>query len=126
MLARIKQYIDFKGISIAAFERSIGMSNASFGKSLKNGGSIGCDKIEKILNVYPDLNLEWLITGKGEMLNDISTSNSKAPPTNTECKLCQDKDRLIEALYTTISAQQKLIDNLENTANQDGEKRKAG
>ena len=40
ILDRIKQFIDFKGIAVSAFERSIGMSNASFGKSLKNGGPI--------------------------------------------------------------------------------------
>lgn len=68
ILDRIKQYIDLKGISVSAFERSIGMSNASFGKSLKNGGAIGSDKLENILRVYPDISPIWLMTGEGEML----------------------------------------------------------
>lgn len=72
MLNRIKKYIDYKGISVSAFEKSIGMSNASFGKSLKNGGSIGGDKLEKILSVYPDINAEWLLTGDGEMLKSTT------------------------------------------------------
>lgn len=67
VLDRIKQYIDIKGITIAAFERSIGMSNASFGKSLKKGKGIGSDKLEKILSVYTDLNPEWLLTGNGNI-----------------------------------------------------------
>ena len=67
ILVRIKEYIDSKGVTIAAFERSIGMSNASFGKSLKKGGSIGSDKIEKILKVYPEISSEWLLTGTGSM-----------------------------------------------------------
>lgn len=69
VLERIKQYIDLKGITVAAFERSIGMSNASFGKSLKQGKGIGSDKLENILSIYPDLNAIWLLTGTGEMLN---------------------------------------------------------
>ena len=73
VLDRIKEYIDAKGISIAAFEKSVGMSNASFGKSLKSKGAIGTDKLENILSVYPDLSSEWLITGKGSM---IKTSNN--------------------------------------------------
>lgn len=68
ILQRIKEYIDYKGITNAAFERSIGMSNASFSKSLRNGGAIGTDKLENILSVYPDLSPEWLLTGRGDML----------------------------------------------------------
>ncbi len=68
ILERIKQYIDYKGISIAAFEKSIGMSNASFGKCLKKGGAIGTDKLENILTVYSEISPNWLITGNGEML----------------------------------------------------------
>lgn len=70
ILDRIKQYLDAKGISVSAFERSIGMSNASFGKSLKNRGAIGTDKLENILNTYPDLSVDWLFYGKGSMFND--------------------------------------------------------
>lgn len=68
VLERIKQYIDFKGITIAAFEKSIGMSNASFGKCLKRGGAIGTDKLENILTIYPDISPDWLLTGMGDML----------------------------------------------------------
>lgn len=71
---RIKEYIDYKGIKIAAFEKSIGMSNASFGKSLKNKGAIGSDKLENILSIYKDLSPEWLLTGRGSMLKTKSTS----------------------------------------------------
>ena len=44
------------------------MSNASFGKSLKNNGSIGTDKLENILSVYKDISPRWLLTGTGPML----------------------------------------------------------
>ncbi len=68
ILERIKEYIDYKGITVAAFEKSIGMSNASFGKSLKSGKGIGSDKLEKILKVYTDISSCWLLTGEGTML----------------------------------------------------------
>jgi phage repressor protein C with HTH and peptisase S24 domain len=32
--------------------------------------SIGSEIIEKIVHVYPDLNIEWLITGSGKMIRD--------------------------------------------------------
>jgi hypothetical protein len=70
ILDRIKLYIDTKGISVAAFEKSVGMSNASFSKSLKNNGAIGTDKLENILSVYSDISPEWLLTGQGDMLKE--------------------------------------------------------
>lgn len=70
IVSRLKEYIDLKGLSIAAFEKSIGMSNASFGRSLKNNGAIGTDKLENILNTYSDINPFWLLTGEGEMFYD--------------------------------------------------------
>ena len=68
ILDRIKQFIDSEGIAISAFEKSIGMSNASFGKSLRSGGAIGTDKLENILKTYPALSPNWLLTGEGSML----------------------------------------------------------
>lgn len=96
ILERLKEYIDHKGVSIAAFEKSIGMSNASFSKQLKNKGAIGTDKLENILKTYTDISPTWLITGEGDMLKQtslpdalkstnqiISTNKSTEKGTNT-------------------------------------------
>ena len=53
------------------------MSNASFGKSLKSGGAIGTDKLENILKVYRDINIEWLLTGVGAMIKPEITEEVK-------------------------------------------------
>jgi len=66
-LKRIKQYLDIKGISVRNFEQSIGMSNGSFASQLKNNKTIGVDKLENILHFYPDINPNWLLTGKGSI-----------------------------------------------------------
>ena len=68
ILERLKQYIDAKGITIAAFEREAGMSNAAFGKALINYGEIGTDKLVNILSSYPDINPVCLLTGNGKLL----------------------------------------------------------
>lgn len=78
IVERIKEYMDHKGISVAAFERSIGMSNASFGKSLKNKGAIGTDKLENILNRYSDISPLWLLTGEGNMLKTSTSGADEA------------------------------------------------
>lgn len=86
ILDRIKEYIDYKNMTIAAFERSIGMSNASFGKSLKNGKAIGTDKLENILSIYTDINPTWLLTGEGSMLRNEQSKveTSETPSINKD------------------------------------------
>lgn len=61
---RLVEYIEFKGITKSYFEKSIKMGNGY----ISNVKSIGSDKLEDIINKYSDLNIEWLITGQGEML----------------------------------------------------------
>ena len=95
-LKRIKEYIDFKGIRISTFEKSIGISNGSFGGQLKKNKTIGVDKLESIVKRYQDLNAEWVLTGKGEMLKDADS------PIQT-----------IESLRKVIAAQEKTIAALE-------------
>lgn len=62
---RLLQFISYKGTEIAAFERSIGLSN---GAVHKMGEGTRNSTIDKISVVYPDLNIIWLKTGVGEML----------------------------------------------------------
>ena len=63
------QFIKFAGLSARQFDLSIGASNGYTLRMKKNNASIGSDVIENILKVYPQLNVVWLITGEGDMLN---------------------------------------------------------
>lgn len=72
-LNRIKEFIDYKGINVSAFERKAGFSNGAFASQLKNKRSIGIDKLENILNEFPELSSEWVLRGKGDMV--ISSEN---------------------------------------------------
>lgn len=75
-LQRIKKFVDYKGISVRVFEQSIGMSNGSFASQLKNNKTIGVDKLENILHKYREVNPEWLLTGKGEMLKNTGQQST--------------------------------------------------
>lgn len=67
---RLKTFISSKNMSIRKFEASI---NASFSYVNNMYKSIGIDKIQLISDLYPELNIEWLFTGKGEMLKEQNT-----------------------------------------------------
>lgn len=114
ILKRLKQYIDFKGISVAAFERSIGMANASFGKSLKKQGAIGTDKLENILNIYPDISPAWLLKGEGNMIltGEVSQPTQEPAPTYL-LNMVNEKDLTIREQAEEIGELRERIRQLE-------------
>lgn len=70
---RLAQYIDYKGISLYAFENTIGSSRGAISKAIKERKNLGSQVLENILITYTDLNPSWLITGKGDMIIDDSS-----------------------------------------------------
>lgn len=100
-LNRIKQYIDYKGLTISSFERVVGMSNGSFASQLKNNKTIGVDKLENILTNFPDINTEWLLTGNGPMLKKNEKTITGEPDEPYVTKPSKDE------LYERIIAEQK-------------------
>lgn len=67
---RIIQLLEYKGIPKEEFYKKIGVTSANFrGKASET--PVNSKTIENILLEIPDLNLEWLLTGKGPVLKKI-------------------------------------------------------
>ncbi len=69
LLDRLYQYLECNAISAYAFEHACGLSNGYLGKQFKGKGSVGSAVLVKIKKQYPEINVQWLITGKGNMTN---------------------------------------------------------
>ena len=65
---RLHQYLANKNTSPYTFERNCGIANGYLNKQTKGKGTIGSEIIERITEKYNDLNITWLLTGKGQML----------------------------------------------------------
>jgi len=77
---RVIYFIENQSITKGIFFDKIGMSSANFRGNPKNT-PLNSATIENIFTLYPELNIEWLITGKGDMLNSnkLMLSKSKIP-----------------------------------------------
>lgn len=73
---RIIQVLEYKSIPKEEFYIKIGMTSASFRGSAKYT-PLNSSAIENILSEIPDLNAVWLLTGKGNMLDDESQPITK-------------------------------------------------
>ena len=94
LIDRIELIANDNERSIRAFEMKIGISSGYIYQMKKNKGNIGIDVITNILETYPKYNLEWLITGNGEIYKNEADSpqNIEAKPEETtEIKIISKK-----------------------------------
>ena len=107
---RLKTFISKKRLKISFFESEIGLSHGYVNSITKN---IGNDKLERIVERFPELNIEWLLLGKGSMLKSIAPGsavvNEPETPyyTNTATNTVAKTDKLQEKI---IALQEKLIE----------------
>lgn len=75
---RLKQFIDYKEVSIRAFEIHCGFSNGSIHTQVKNNKAITSDRLEIILNTFGELDANWLLAGTANMLKADNDSEKQA------------------------------------------------
>jgi hypothetical protein len=86
-----------------------GLSTGLIGKSIKTNSGLNSETIEKILLTYQDLNAQWFVTGKGEIL--LEADNKSNPP-----QIVVDNEMILE-MYKKVDYLYKL--SLQNTAEQE-------
>lgn len=71
--SRLLQFAEQQGLKKEEFYRQIGIDGANFrGKNALS--ELGSEKIVSILSTFPELNSDWLLLGRGEMLRSASQS----------------------------------------------------
>jgi hypothetical protein len=98
--SRLSELIEIEGISVIQFEKKIGCGVDSIGKAIRNNTTIGDKLLQKVFSAYPEINPDWLMTGKGKMLR----SEKKDASENTEFlrKELAEKDKKIQELQDQI------------------------
>ena len=78
---KINLILDHVGIKARTFAKHVGVKYQRI-LDIQNGKvkNISAEVASRIIDVYPQFNIEWLLTGEGEMLN----SETKEPNSNEE------------------------------------------
>ena len=77
---RLEKIAAFDSLSIRRFEEKCGLKRGNI-SNMSNESSIGSDKLSKIIDTYSSIDIEWLLTGKGDMLKNETT----LPAQNATC-----------------------------------------
>ena len=84
MNTRLKQFLAAENISQAQFADIINVVRASVSHVLAGRNNPSYDFIKAIMDNYPDLNIEWLILGKGKMYKERSLASPEPEPIPVE------------------------------------------
>lgn len=126
---RFYQFIEYKRLRPRRVEIECGLSNGYLGKQRKNKGSFGGAILFKIEKRFPELNITWLLSGEGEMLNatyrevKMTMMNTVEEESVSYGLVMQELVPLLKQqivrLEAALSDKQKLIEILEGQLKQE-------
>ena len=119
MKDRIIQFLRENNLTSTKFADIIGVQRSSISHILSGRNKPSYDFIEKMLIAYPDLNAQWLITGKGDM-NSMQPSlfdqnNNKENSKNLSPR--ESDNQSSSTIEYEISGSQNIIHKTENSNN---------
>lgn len=80
MQDRFKQLLEEKNLTATKFAALIKVNASAMSHILNGRSKPGFDVLDKIGQAFPDINLNWLISGKGEMCVRAGNSKPIVPP----------------------------------------------
>ena len=77
---RLQKVIDYYGESASSFAEKIGVQRSSISHILSGRNKPSLDFVLKILEAFPEVELYWLLNGKGHFPKPDLFSNNTTPP----------------------------------------------
>ncbi len=103
ILDRVGKFADFKGVSMSAFERSIGASKGVLSRAISQKTDIQSKWLEAIVENYPEISPAWLLAGEGSMLrNSCHFPSDKTGTTQGDCRETVAAQKLTNSDQKTI------------------------
>jgi hypothetical protein len=112
MTDRLSEFIKYLNISVRSFEQKISASDGMIRRAINNDTDIQSKWITNIADNYPQLNIEWLLTGKGEMLKKDSGSPPVAGDNSGLKKEYELLQKTVSAMDEAITSQKDVIEML--------------
>ncbi|MBE0393618.1 helix-turn-helix transcriptional regulator [Flavobacterium sp. PL002] len=79
-IKRLEIILDYYGINASAFADKIGVQRSSLSHLLSGRNKPSLDFVLKILDVYPEVDLYWILNGKGSFPKNAISDNEKTIP----------------------------------------------
>ncbi|WP_273566706.1 helix-turn-helix transcriptional regulator [Maribacter halichondriae] len=78
-IKRLERLFDYYGLSAAAFADKIQVQRSSISHLLSGRNKPSLEFVLKVIKTFPEVNLYWLLNGKGFFPADVSEKLSSSP-----------------------------------------------
>lgn len=116
MKERIRKIIEYQGLSISLFEANISTGRGTISRYLREDCSFSVEILIKIGQAYPEINMDWLVNGRGSMFYTSSDEKEKIIDEKKQVDLMSmvinAKDELIETLKDRVDKQNEYLTEL--------------
>jgi hypothetical protein len=107
IIDRLEEFLSIRGDTLATLIKELKVSRGYFSTARRLATEIGSDKLVKILQLYPTLSADWLLTGSGFMLKDAKSLTDLASlmEQNKKMRIAQEELNKIQEHLTELQKQ---------------------
>ncbi len=102
MNTRLKQFLAAENITQAQFADSINVVRASVSHILSGRNNPSFDFIKAMMGRYPNLNMEWLMFGKGRMYKESAAPVENPPAADYDLLFPEEESETVSRIEETV------------------------
>ena len=100
---RIKQIVELKKLNYLSFSKIVGVTNSAISTMFTRNSNPSFELIVGIVTSFNDINSDWLLTGKGEMIKSTEPNQPKNDDQGVNYK-----EKWIEGMQEVIEVRREL------------------
>ncbi len=116
VLDRFKEVIKYSGLNKSNFAKKINTPTSTINNILSRNSKPNVDILNEVINSFGDINAEWLLTGKGQMLKPddktIIQGNNENNIVNSNISTAENVNELIKMFQQQLAIKDKQIEKL--------------
>jgi len=98
-IKRLEKILDYYSLTASSFADKIGVQRSSMSHLLSGRNKPSLDFILKILEVFPEVDLYWILNGKGDFPKNNNTQSEAHAPISNPTEHKNQSDFKKDALY---------------------------
>ncbi|NHM02003.1 helix-turn-helix domain-containing protein [Flavobacterium difficile] len=117
---RLEIIFDYYGLTASSFADKISVQRSSISHLLSGRNKPSLDFILKVLECFPEVELLWLLNGKGNFPNDENYKQDETNVTTTSILSFNNEEKNTPDLFSTTNNDEKtavIEDDLKNISN---------